>query len=92
LPNTPTTGKKFKKCCLAKAGEQERLAEMEWQKWFAKDQAEGQANLAAYEATMPPITPAPSPAFAQGSEGEKLFKEMEKDFFRDKVSRNFFEL
>lgn len=39
------SGKKFKKCCLLKEYEQERIDDQEWEEWFKKDCDEGEKNL-----------------------------------------------
>lgn len=44
------SGLKYKKCHLLKQRELDEAANIEWDKWFAQDQAVGQANLAAVQA------------------------------------------
>jgi len=70
------SGKKYKKCCLPKVEEQNawtnKLLNEDYEKWIVEDEKVGLANMASATANPPD----PSPAFAKGSEGEKLFNEM----------------
>jgi len=47
------SGKKYKKCCLLKAEELDRLYNSEWEQWFKSDVAKGEKNVTAYEEILP---------------------------------------
>jgi len=46
------SGKKFKKCCLKQQDAARELANIEWEEWFAKDRAIGEANVAEADAKL----------------------------------------
>ena len=47
------SGKKYKKCHLLVQEEVTRIENLEWEEWFAKDIAQGQANLKEAEKSLP---------------------------------------
>lgn len=46
------SGKKFKKCCLLKQEELEKVSNLEWEEWFAKDCLLGEQRMSEWEEEM----------------------------------------